>query len=50
MPDLYDSHEEPAGFDVSYRLQGVEKTVRMDYDPGERIAVENGELVLEQSR
>ncbi|HLF32088.1 MAG TPA: glycine zipper 2TM domain-containing protein [Xanthomonadales bacterium] len=44
---VYDSHEEQVGFDVSYRLQGVEKMVRMDHDPGERIPVENGELVLE---
>jgi uncharacterized protein YcfJ len=47
---VYDSHEEQDGFDVSYRWQGVEKSVRMDHDPGDRIPVENGELVLEQPR
>ena len=41
-----DSHQEEAGYDVTYRLDGKEGTVHMDHDPGKRIAVENGVLVL----
>ncbi len=41
-----DSRQEPAGYDVTYVLEGREQTVHMDYDPGRRIAVENGVLVL----
>lgn len=41
-----DSKQEDAGYDVTYRLEGREDTVHMDYDPGRRIAVENGVLVL----
>ena len=41
-----DSHQEQAGYDVTYRLDGREDKVHMDYDPGRRIAVENGVLVL----
>ncbi len=41
-----DSHQEPAGYDVTYKLDGQEQSVHMDYDPGRRIAVENGVLVL----
>jgi uncharacterized protein YcfJ len=42
----HDSRQEQVGYDVTYRLDGQEKVVRMDYDPGNRIPVENGELVL----
>ena len=41
-----DSHKEQAGYDVTYRLEGREETVHMDYDPGRRIKVENGVLVV----
>jgi len=41
-----DRHEEQVGYDVSYRLDGKEGMVRMDHDPGSRIPVENGALVL----
>lgn len=41
-----DSHEEARGYDVTYRLDGQERTVRMDHDPGSKIAVENGQPVL----
>lgn len=43
---VQDSYQEDAGYDVTYRLEGREETVHMDYDPGKRIAVENGVLVL----
>jgi uncharacterized protein YcfJ len=45
---VYDSHEEPQGFDVRYKLGEEEGTVRMDHDPGERIPVRDGKLVLTQ--
>jgi uncharacterized protein YcfJ len=43
---VYDTREEPQGFDVRYKLGDQEGTVRMDHDPGERIPVRDGELVL----
>lgn len=43
---VYDSSEKIVGYDVRYRLGDDERTVRMDHDPGKRIPVENGELVL----
>ena len=44
---VMESHEEHAGYDVTYRYDGKEDTVRMDYKPGGKIPVENGELVLD---
>ena len=43
---VYDSHEKQVGFDVHYRLGDTEGSVRMDRHPGERIPVEDGQLVL----
>jgi uncharacterized protein YcfJ len=43
---VYDSHKERIGYDVSYQLGDRSGTVRMDHDPGERIAVKNGELLI----
>ena len=37
---------EQDGYEVHYRLGGKEGTVRMDHDPGNRIPVEHGQLVL----
>jgi len=45
---VHDSREEQAGYDVTYRLDGVEHAIHLDYDPGKRIPVVNGELVLEK--
>lgn len=42
-----DSRQEQVGYDVTYRLDGQEKTVRMDDDPGRRIRIENGKAVIE---
>jgi len=42
---VYDSHKEQVGFQVRYRLEGREDTVRMDHDPGDRIPVRDGRLV-----
>jgi uncharacterized protein YcfJ len=46
---VYDTESIPVGFDVTYELDGVESVVRMDHDPGKRIPVEDGELVLTKS-
>jgi uncharacterized protein YcfJ len=43
-----DSRQEQVGYDVTYRFDGQERVVRTDYDPGKRIAVENGAPVLEK--
>ncbi len=41
-----DSHEKVIGYDVSYRLGDEDGQVHMDQKPGDRIPVENGQLVL----
>lgn len=46
---VYDTHEKQVGYDVRYRLDGVEKSVKMDHHPGERIPVQDGKLVLTQT-
>jgi len=43
-----DSSQKVIGYDVTYRLGDKEATVRMDQRPGNRIPVENGQLVLGQ--
>jgi len=43
-----DSNQKIIGYDVTYRIGDQESTVRMDKKPGDRIPVENGELVLSQ--
>lgn len=35
------------GYDVTYRLDGKQDVVRMAYNPGDRIPVKNGKLVLD---
>jgi uncharacterized protein YcfJ len=44
----HDSHQEKTGYDVTYQLDGQEHMVRMDYDPGRQIPVENGQLVIKK--
>jgi uncharacterized protein YcfJ len=44
---VYDSHQERTGYEVRYRLGDKEGKVRMNRDPGERIPVRDGKLVLE---
>jgi len=46
---VYDTESIPVGFDVTYELDGAERVVRMDHDPGDRIPVEDGEPVLSES-
>jgi len=41
-----DKHEVPDGYQVSYVWRGEKGTVRMDHDPGRRIPVKDGELVI----
>ena len=43
---VYDSHEKQVGYDVRYRLGEQESSVQMDHDPGPRIPVQDGQLVL----
>jgi uncharacterized protein YcfJ len=43
---VYDSSEKRTGYEVRYRLGKQEGTVKMDHDPGERIPVRDGQLVL----
>jgi uncharacterized protein YcfJ len=38
------------GYDVTYRLEGRQGVVRMDYDPGSRIPVKDGELVTTRGK
>lgn len=44
-----DSEEKLIGYDVEYLLEGQVASVRMMELPGERIPVENGQLVLNQA-
>lgn len=41
-----DSRQESAGYDVTYRLNDKDQKIRLDYDPGNRIPVKDGELVV----
>ncbi len=45
---IYDTESIAAGFDVTYELDGVQEVVRMDRDPGKRLPVEGGEIVVSQ--
>lgn len=44
---VYDSAVKRLGYDVTYRLDGKQDVVRMAYNPGERIPVKDGKLVLD---
>ena len=46
---VYDQREEANGYKVTYLLDGIEREIHMDYDPGRRIPLENGELVIENN-
>ncbi len=43
---VYDTAEKPDGYEVRYRLEGQEGTVRTDRAPGRTIPVVDGQLVL----
>jgi uncharacterized protein YcfJ len=46
---VYDIERTPVGYDVTYELEGAQRTVRMDHDPGDRIPVKDGEPVVSSS-
>ncbi|MCA0393834.1 MAG: glycine zipper 2TM domain-containing protein [Proteobacteria bacterium] len=41
------TQDKTVGYDVTYRYDGVERTVRMDRDPGDRLPVIDGQVVLQ---
>jgi uncharacterized protein YcfJ len=43
---VYDIEHRPDGYNVKYELNGKQSTVHMDHDPGDRIPIENGHLIL----
>ncbi len=43
---VYDSSTKTLGYDVTYRLNDKQGTVRMDHNPGQRIPVRDGQLEL----
>jgi len=45
-----DVSEKTVGYDVTYKLGDTTGTVRMDRDPGDRIPVVDGQLVLTQAQ
>lgn len=45
---VVDSREVVSGYEVTYRLDGEEDTIRMAYHPGDSIPVEDGKLVLSE--
>jgi uncharacterized protein YcfJ len=46
---VYDKTEKQTGYQVRYRLGDQESTIKMDHDPGDRIPVREGKLVLDDS-
>lgn len=46
---VYDRSERQEGYKVRYRIGDKEGTVRMDHDPGQRIPLDHGQLVLGDS-
>ncbi|HEY6924765.1 MAG TPA: glycine zipper 2TM domain-containing protein [Steroidobacteraceae bacterium] len=44
---VYDTHEEPNGYEVVYMLDGKRHHVHMDHDPGKQIPVRDGHVVVE---
>lgn len=45
---VFDASTKSLGYDVSYRLDGKEGLVRMSFNPGERIPLRDGRLVLDR--
>lgn len=45
---VYDRSERQAGYSVRYRLGDQERTIKMNHDPGDRIPVRDGRLVLDE--
>jgi uncharacterized protein YcfJ len=45
---VYEKSEKQIGYEVRYRLRDHESTIKMDHDPGERIPVRDGRLLLDK--
>lgn len=45
---VVDSHDKVVGYDVKYDISGEVGSVRMDRDPGDKIPLREGQLVLTQ--
>ena len=45
---VYEKSEKQVGYEVRYRLGDREDTIKMDHDPGDRIPVRDGQLVLDE--
>ena len=43
---MYDAHTKSLGYDVVYQLGDKQGRMRMDYNPGPRIPVQDGQLVV----
>lgn len=43
---VYDRREQQVGYDVTYRFDGRTTTVRMDRDPGPKLPVRDGQVLL----
>jgi uncharacterized protein YcfJ len=46
---VYDKSEKQVGYSVRYRLGNEERTIKMNHDPGDRIPVRDGQLVLDDA-
>ena len=46
---VYDKSEKQIGYSVRYRLGDEEHTIKMNHDPGDRIPVRDGQLVLDDA-
>src|SRR5467141_138850 len=46
---VYDKSEKQIGYSVRYRLGNEERTIKMNHDPGDRIPVRDGQLVLDDA-
>jgi uncharacterized protein YcfJ len=44
---VYDTSEEPAGYQVEYVLDGKQHHVHMDHDPGKTIPAKDGQIVVD---
>jgi uncharacterized protein YcfJ len=47
---VYEKSQKQLGYEVRYRLHDHESTIKMDHDPGERIPVRDGQLLLDDGR
>jgi uncharacterized protein YcfJ len=43
----YDRREEPAGYEVTYELNGSRHQIHMDHDPGQTIPVRDGKVIVD---